>query len=53
MHVRSMVPAHWAVLMRTDEMLHGAVMLGEDQLEGFAMPELDLVRKKCGRSDPQ
>ena len=48
-----MVPAHWAVLMRTDEMLHGAVMLGEDQLEGFTMPELDLVRNKCGRSDPQ
>ena len=44
-HLRSMVPGwHCAIFMRTNEMLHGGVVLPEDELEGFALPELDRMR---------
>jgi hypothetical protein len=44
-HLRSMVPG-WecAIFMRTHEMLHGSVVLPGDEVEGFALPELELMR---------
>jgi hypothetical protein len=44
-HIRSMVPGwHCAIFMRTHEMLHGGVVLPEDDIEGFALPELEMMR---------
>ena len=44
-HIRSVVPGwHCALLMRTSDCLHGSVVLGESDIEGFALPRHSVSR---------
>jgi hypothetical protein len=44
-HVMSMVPGwNCAILMRTSDRLHGSVMPGEGEEEGFGLPRVDMLR---------